>query len=81
MGRKGRMKETTVEQYRKRLGQHEKHPLVGRHKEKAFQAKDVSASKSSKPLQTILLFLVAVVCTALLIYFAITYQLIPRLLF
>ena len=81
MGRKNKQqKESSVDQYRKRLGQHEKYPLVGRHKEKVYRAKDVSASKSSKPLQTIVLFLVAVLCLALLAYFAIAYQLIPRLL-
>ena len=81
MGKKDRMKESTVEQYRRRLGHHEKHPLLGRHKEKAYRAKEVSAAKRSKPLSTILLFVVAVLCTALLAYFTIAYQLIPRLLF
>ena len=81
MGKRDRMKETSVEQYRRRLGQHEKHPLLGRHKDKAYRAKDVSDAKSSKPLATILLFMVAVVCIALLVYFTITYQLLPRLLF
>jgi hypothetical protein len=81
MGKKSRLSgETSVEQYRRRLGQHEKHPLLGRHKEKAYRAKDVSVAKSSKPLQTIVLFVVAVLCVALLAYFAITYQLLPRLL-
>ena len=80
MGKKNRVKETSVEQYRRRLGQHEKHPLLGRHKEKAYRAKDVSVAKSSKPLQTIVLFLAMVVCIALLVYFSIAYQLLPRLL-
>lgn len=80
MGKKNRIKETSVEQYRKRLGQHEKHPLLGRHKEKAYQAKDVAVAKTSKPLQTALLFLVMTLCIALLVYFSITYQLLPRLI-
>ena len=77
MGKKNR--EMTVEQYRRRLGQHEKHSLVGRHKEKAYQAKELSQAKSSKPLQTIVLFLIMTVCIALLIYFSITYIVLPRI--
>lgn len=72
MGKKNR--ETTVEQYRRRLGQHEKHSIVGRHKEKAYQAKELSQAKKSKPLLTIVLFLIMIVCFALLIYFFITYM-------
>lgn len=77
MGKKN--KEMTVEQYRRRLGQHEKHSLVGRHKEKAYQAKELSQAKSSKPLQTIVLFLILAVCMALMIYFSITYIVLPRI--
>lgn len=78
MGKKNKVKETSVEQYRRRLGQHEKHPLVGRHKDKAYQAKELSQAKSSKPLQTILLFLIVAVCMTLLIYFSTVYLVLPQ---
>lgn len=78
MGKKNKVKETTVEQYRRRLGQHEKHPLVGRHKDKAYQAKELSQAKSSKPLQAIVVFLIVAVCITLLIYFSAVYFVLPQ---
>ena len=61
--------QSSVENYRKKLGQHEKHVATSRHRPRAMRTKDIAQAKYSKPLKNIALYVVLLLVVIAVVYF------------